>query len=151
VADITFTVVEAALVTQLKSAVSAVEDRNIASYAGQIEDANNGLPVEAPALFVMFEEFIADEGSMSVKSHVGEARFTVVVFGDSFVGGTTPRTTASKGAYALIDAVIAALDDASLSISGFQGVTFIGVELISATKIRAIYKVKFTATLEVTR
>lgn len=150
-ADITFATIEAALVTRLQTALTYVEDRNIASYAGQIEDANNGLPVEAPAALVMFENFSTSPEDSSRHGHRGQAQFSVIVIGDSYAGGTVARTSTTNGAYKLCDDVVAALDDNSLSISGFIGVTFAGIEMVSVTKIRAIYKVKFNAILEVSR
>ena len=51
-ADATFAQIEAALVARIKDQITYLEDRNVAAYAGQIEDASNGLPVEAPAAFV---------------------------------------------------------------------------------------------------
>lgn len=150
-ADLTFTTVESAIVSKLESAITYAEDRNIASYAGQIEDADAGLPVEAPACFVMFDgaETVVDD--TDARQHVVDTRWSVLVVGDSYKGGTESRTNTTNGAYKLIDDVIAALDDDSLSQTGFAGLTFIGIEPVKVTSVRAMYRVRFSARLVITR
>lgn len=146
-ADVTFAQVEAALVTRLDDQITYLA--KCASYAGQIEAANDGLPVEAPACFVIFEGFERDGDSSSRRQHVGWANFAVLVVADSFDGGATSRTK-SEGAYEIIDDVIAALDDYA-AVTGFEGCEFRGIEMVKVDKIRAMYKVRFAAPLVVTR
>ena len=147
-ADITFAQIEAALVTRIEAALPYLAQ--CASYAGQIEDVNNGLPVEAPACFVSFDGFRADREMSSRKSHVGIAEYSIIVVADSYTG-TTLNRTADQGAYAIVHAVISAVDDNALAVTGFQGVNFVDVTPLKVDKLRAMYRVRFDVLLEVTR
>lgn len=146
--DITFAQIEAALVTHIEDSLSYLED--CSSYAGQIEDASNGLPVTAPACFVMFDGFIRDGSQSDRREHIGSCDFSIVIVADSYVGGSQHRT-GEHGAYEMIDDVIAAVDDHSLGITGFSGCSLAGVEMVLVNKLRAIYRVRFNTTLSITR
>lgn len=147
-ADITFASIEAALVTRLDAALSYLA--KCASYAGQIEDVNDGLPVEAPGCYVMFDGFIRDGAMSDHRQHGGSADFSVVVVADSYVGGTQSRT-GEHGAYEMIDDVIAAIDDHALGLTDFSGCYLTGVEMIRVNKLRSVYRVRFSTLLTISR
>lgn len=147
-ADVTFAQIEAAMVTRLDSQMPYLAQ--CASYAGQIEDANNGLPVEAPACFVMFDGFRTMPEQSDHAQHVGTVEFSVVVFGDSYTGSTDSRTD-TYGAYALVQAVMTAIDDSTLGLTGFPGLRVSAVEMLRVDKVRAIYRVRFDGLILLSR
>lgn len=147
-ADVTFAQIEAAIVTRLEAQMDYLA--KCASYAGEIEQANDGLPIEAPACFVLFDGYTRDSDASDTRQHIGTVDFSVLVAGNSYTGGTDNRT-AEHGAYAIIQDVITALDDHALGLTGFFGLTLSRIERLRVDKLRAMYVVRFTGTLVVSR
>jgi len=142
-ADITFAQIEAGLVTRIDAQLPYLEQ--CYSYAGELDAID---PIIAPAAFVLFDGLRVD--GASVKGRQCTASFSVLVVGDSYVGGSLPRTD-TYGAYSLVQAVITAVDDHALGITDFAGCTLTGVDQVRVDKLRAIYRVRFDAFIEITR
>jgi phage gp37-like protein len=138
----TVSTIEQGMVSTLEAAIIPSFGGTVSSYAGQLEEAMQGVEVDVPAVLVAFEGMYREDDASSFGSVGVRMIWSVTVMARSFLGGDSART-GTAGAYALADAVQAALFQSDLGLSDFSGLHFQQVQLALARKTLAAYRIEY--------
>jgi hypothetical protein len=132
--------IESALIAEL----SGIVGLSVSSYMGQAEDAGQGDAVSFPAAFPLFQGETLDY--VDGPNYRREQKWSVIIAAQSYAGTYDPLTRSGKGAYAVLEAVLAQMANwkPAATLTGIERFTPKSVSRVKLNRTEAWYAIEFT-------